>query len=134
VSSTGWPYRFEQRPWDEIGTEFAAFAERHLQFEHMSAIVKSVRSSGAEDYLVAFTSMHDLMVVAQPIQELPYDLVAVRAPGSPGTPSDGHVVIEHLSVTGRNDRIERPVSEAVPLFWRFMIEKFGVFRGDDSTH
>jgi hypothetical protein len=23
-------------------------------------------------------------------------------------------------------RIERPVVEAVPLFWRFMIEKYGV--------
>jgi hypothetical protein len=37
---------------------------------------------------------------------LPYDLVA--------------------AVTGRNDRIERQVDEAVPLFWRFVTEKFGV--------
>jgi hypothetical protein len=29
-------------------------------------------------------------------------------------------------VTGYDDRIERPASDAVPLFWRFMIEKFGV--------
>jgi hypothetical protein len=40
--------------------------------------------------------------------------------------SDGCVLIEHLSITGRNDRIERPVAEAVPLFWRFLVEKFGV--------
>jgi hypothetical protein len=33
-------------------------------------------------------------------------------------------------VTDRNDRIGRPVADAVPLFWRFMIEKFGVEPGD----
>jgi len=31
-----------------------------------------------------------------------------------------------MSVTGHNDRIERPVADAVPLFWRFMIAKYGV--------
>jgi hypothetical protein len=38
----------------------------------------------------------------------------------------GMVVVEHLSVTGRHDRITRPMLEAVPLFWQFMIEKLGV--------
>ncbi|MFC7597545.1 hypothetical protein ACFQU3_19675 [Terrabacter sp. GCM10028922] len=70
--------------------------------------------------------MHDLIVVAAPIPEPPYGVVAVRAPGSPRRPREGHVLIEHLSVTGHDDKIERPVAEAVPLFWRFMIEKFGV--------
>jgi hypothetical protein len=60
------------------------------------------------------------MVVAQPIPEPPYDLVAVR------TPPEGRVRIEHMAVTGLRDKIERPANEAVPLFWRFMIEKFGV--------
>ena len=46
--------------------------------------------------------------------------VAVRPPAA------GKVVIESSSVTGRIDRIEPPVAETVPLFWRFMIEKFGV--------
>ena len=36
------------------------------------------------------------------------------------------VVIEHESATGHLDRIERPSGEAVPLFWRFVIEKFGI--------
>jgi hypothetical protein len=70
--------------------------------------------------LASFTSMADLMVVTTPLREPPYDLVAMR------TPAERIVLIEHLSVTGRNDRIERPSSEAVPLFWRFMIEKFGL--------
>jgi hypothetical protein len=41
-------------------------------------------------------------------------------------PAAEKVVIESCSLTGRIDRIERPVAETVPLFWRFMIEKFGV--------
>ena len=44
-----------------------------------------------------------------------YDLVAVRAPGSLAKPSEGLVLIEHLSMTGRSNRIECPVDEAVPL-------------------
>jgi hypothetical protein len=44
----GWPHPFRQRPWDEIDAEFAAWAETHPAFAHMAAIVKSVRSVGAE--------------------------------------------------------------------------------------
>ena len=122
----GWSYPFHQRPWAEVDADFADFAEKHHDFAHMSAIVASVRACMAEDKLAAFTSMHDLMVVAEPIPEAPYDLVAVRAPGSLRAPKPGSVLIEHLAVTGRHDRIERPVGSVVPLFWRFMIEKFGV--------
>lgn len=92
----------------------------------MSAIVHSVIESRTTYLLAAFSSMHDLMVTATPIPEPPVDLVAVRAPGSLRAPRQGHVLIEHLAVTGRNDRVERPVADAAPLFWRFMIEKFGV--------
>ena len=69
--------------------------------------------------------MHDLWVASSPIQDPPLDVIVVRAPGSLYEPSAGNVLIEHLSVTGRNDRIERPAIDAVPLFWRFAIEKFG---------
>jgi hypothetical protein len=126
------PYPFRPAPWADIDERFAEFATVHPEFSHMSAIVKSVRSVGAAGDLAAHTSMHDLMVLAQPIPDPPYDVVAVRAPSSLSRPSDGCVLIEHLAVSGRNDRIERPVSEAVPLFWRFMIEKFGVDPGSYS--
>jgi hypothetical protein len=89
----------------------------------MSAIVKGVGPAGAEDSLAAFTSHLDLMVVAQPIPETPYDLFAVR------TPSEGGARIGHVTVTGRNDKLDRPADEAVALLWRFMIEKFGVRPG-----
>ncbi|BBH18575.1 hypothetical protein Back2_28620 [Nocardioides baekrokdamisoli] len=112
--------------WAYIDDRFAKFADDHPEFAHMSAIVKSVRAVGADADLAACTSMHDLIVVAEPIPEPPYDVVAIRAPSSLAHPSNGSVLIEHLSITGRDDRLERPVDEAVLLFWRFMIEKFGV--------
>lgn len=113
------------RDWAGLGE----MADRHAQFQHMSDIVKSVLASGRTEALAGCTSMHDLMVVPTPIPEPPYGLVAVRAPGSLREPATGLVRIEHLSVTGHDDAIERPVADAVPLFWRFMIEKFGVDPG-----
>lgn len=95
----------------------------------MSDIVKSVLASDQAQALAGCTSMHDLIVVPTPIPEPPYAVVAVRAPGSLHEPASGFVRIEHLSVTGRDDAIDRPVADAVPLFWRFMIEKFGVDPG-----
>jgi hypothetical protein len=92
----------------------------------MPAVAQSVIDTGATSMLAGCTSMHDIIVVATPLPDPPYDIVAVRAPGSLYPPSAGMVLIEHVSGTGRDDRIERPAAEAVPLFWRFMIEKFGV--------
>jgi hypothetical protein len=103
-----------------------AMATEHEEFRHMEAIVRSVLDSNAADQLAAYTSMHDLIVVGVPIPEPPYGVVAVRAPSSLHAPPAGQVLIEEMSVTGHNDRVERPVAEAVPLFWRFMIEKYGV--------
>lgn len=127
VRNLGWPYPFRQTPWPDIATFLGGMAERNPSFQHMADIVNSVIDSGSSDLLAAFTSMHDLMALATPIPDLPFDLVAVRAPGSLHPPSaHGLVLIEHLATTGNNDRIERPAAEAVGLFWRFMIEKFGV--------
>jgi hypothetical protein len=63
--------------------------------------------------------MTDLIVTSRPISEPPLDVVTVRH-------AHGSIVIEHVTHTGRNDRIERPARDGVALFWRFMIEKFGV--------
>jgi hypothetical protein len=112
-----------------------AMATKREEFRHMEAIVQSVLDSDATDRLAAYTSMHDLIVIGLPIPEPPYGVVAVRAPGSLHPPRDGHVLIEEMSVTGHDDNIERSVAEAVPLFWRFMIEKYGVPpSGLERTH
>jgi hypothetical protein len=126
VRTHGWPYPFEPRPWPDIQAQFTEFAAQHPTFSHMAAIVDSIRTVGAEAYLAGCPSMHDLIVVSKPIPDPPYDVVAVRSPSSIENTPTGQIIIEHLSVTGHNDRIARPVEDAVPLFWRFIIEKYGV--------
>ena len=101
-------------------------AERDKSFAYMAAVAQSVRDSGAAQSLVGTTSMHDLVVTSTPVPEPPLDVVIVRAPSSLHRPSSGHVLIEQQSLTGHDDRIERPAAEAVPLFGQFMVEKFGV--------
>lgn len=93
----------------------------------MVDVIDSVIDSGADELFAGGTSMHDVMVVPRPVSPHVRDLIAVRAPGSlrPAA-SAGRVRIEHLSSTGHNESIERPPSEAVPLFWRFVIEKYGL--------
>lgn len=117
---------FRAQGWNDILISMARMADEHEEFRHMEAIVRSVLDCDAAERLAAYTSMHDLIVVDVPIPDPPYGIVAVRAPGSIRPPCSGHVLIEEMSLTGNNDRIERPVDEAVALFWRFMIEKFGV--------
>jgi hypothetical protein len=115
-------------------------ADRYPAYEHMARLVGSViegaawrrppassptPASGA-DLLAGCTSMYDLIVVPRPIPRPPYDVIAVRAPGSLHEPAAGMVRITHLSVSGRNDTIDRPVAETLPLFWRFVAEKYGI--------
>lgn len=109
-------FRSEPREWGDIHRTMDAMATKHEEFRHMEAIVRSVLDSGAADCLAAYTSMRDLIVVDLPIPEPAYGVVVVRAPGSLQPPRDGHVLIEEMSVTGHNDKIERPVAEAIPLF------------------
>lgn len=122
----GWTVPLRPRPWEDVEQFLEVMADRHPQFGYLTAIVRSVRESGVSTQLAATTSMHDLIVVTAPVPEPPFDVIAVRAPGSLQPPLTGHVLIEHLSCTGHNDRIERPSAEAVPLFWRFVREKYGI--------
>jgi hypothetical protein len=126
VGTHGWPHTFRPRPWDDIASFLGDMAERDVSFAYMAAVVDSVLESGAAQSLAGMTSMHDLVVTPTPVAQPPVDVVIVRAPSSLHSPSSGNVRIEQQSLTGHDDRIERPATEAVPLFWRFMIEKFGV--------
>jgi hypothetical protein len=53
-------------------------------------------------------------------------VIRVCSPSSLHLVPPGGVVIEHLPATGNNERISRPADEAVRLFWRFVVEKFGI--------
>ena len=117
---------FIERPWNELADVWSERAQRGLPIAHLVAIIESVIATGAATQLAAASSMYDLIVVDRPIPAPPYSVVVVRSPVSVRPPAPGKVVIEHCSLTGGIDRIERPTADAVPLFWRFMIEKFGV--------
>lgn len=83
--------------------------------------------SGADELFAGSASIHDLMVTPRPVGPHGRGLIVVRAAGSlrPAARA-GQIRIEHLSCTGHNGSIERPASVAVPLFWRFVIEKYGI--------
>lgn len=120
-------HRFPTMSWDEVADNLHHLSTRYPDFRHMTDVVASIRACDTERQLAGCMAMHDLVVTARPVpQEQPVDVVIVRAPSSLVYVADGCVVIEHTSTTGYNERIERPASQTVPLFWRFMIEKFGI--------
>ncbi len=128
MASLAWPYTMKPRAWPALLDSYEQLALASPECEHLAAIVRSVLASGVSEQLAAITSMHDLIVALKPQGDAPHEVVVVRAPGSIHPPNRGEVIIEHLSHTGRNDAIVRPVSESVGLFWRFMSEKFGIHR------
>lgn len=68
-----------------------------------------------------------LLVMARPTAD--DDLVEsirICLGGSEVAPNLDCVRVRHFSVTGRDDAVERPAVEAVPLFWRFTREKWGI--------
>jgi hypothetical protein len=126
MNSRAWSGRFDEVPWAEIATRFHEMAAQHPEFRHLADIVDSVLTCGGDQHLAGLTSMHDLVVTARPVPEQPpIEVVVVRSPSS-GYVGAGGVFLEHRSATGHDDRVFRTSDEAVPLFWRFVIEKFGV--------
>ncbi|RUL92766.1 MULTISPECIES: hypothetical protein [Micromonospora] len=119
MRTMAYPGEFHEMPWPKIEAQLGEWCARSPQMRPMLDIVRSVLSSGADAQLAGLLSMTDLVVVARPAPSPPYDEVIVRyqAPW---------ITVETLTHNGRNDRIRRPVEDAVPLFWRFMIEKFGI--------
>jgi hypothetical protein len=123
------PYVFHAQPWDEVLYTYRHASGRDGSLSYLVAIVESVVDSPSRELIVGRVSSHvyDLNVAAAPVGAPPTETVIVRTSRSLRHASKpGSVIIEHSSATGRDDRIERPVDEAVALFWRFMIEKFGV--------
>ena len=119
---------FSVRPWDEIEDFYRSIAPNHENFQAVLDIVDSIVASRRTDQLAAHTSMHDLCVRPTPVHEGGDDFIAVRASGTFARFGGvaGSIAIEHVSGTGNDDRLVRPVAEAVPLFWRFVIEKWGI--------
>lgn len=114
--------QFRAVEWQNIADSVDAYTRSHSPC--MVEVVASVRACGA-GRLAGLMSMHDLAVTTTPVpQHGPIELIWVRPQGrTSGRPQ--MVLVEHWSCTGHDDLIVRPATEAVALFWRFVIEKFG---------
>jgi hypothetical protein len=123
--SRGWPYPFKPQSWVDIAHHWDDLPET---FGHMAALVASIRESSAAELLVGITSMHDLVVAIAPATEPPLEVLRVYA-----LPAPGVVRIEHQSLTGHDDLIERPAADIVSLFWRFVSYKFGIDAGPEPS-
>ncbi|MFC0033461.1 hypothetical protein ACFFMM_28455 [Micromonospora chaiyaphumensis] len=117
MRNLGSSIEFREQPWPAIAARLHGVLDDSATYEPVLDIVDSVIAFEAEALLAGTTSMFDLVVTPKPITPPPVDVVVVRS-------LYGRITIEHISHTGRNDRIERPAQEGVALFWRFMIEKF----------
>jgi hypothetical protein len=119
----GWPHVVRGSDWHALVDEYATAP---LVVAPVAQVVASVASSGRSDDLLFATSMWDLIVTPSPDGESPVDVVAVRGAMGLAHVPEGRIVVEHMPLVGGADRIERPAEEAVPLFWRFIIEKYGI--------
>jgi hypothetical protein len=122
----GWPYRFKEQSWADVSLFEREVWGNDSRGRYLLDIIDSVLVSGVCDQLAVTTSMHDLLIVGRPVPDPPMDVLLVRAPDSVRATTIGHVLIEYKANSGRDTVIERPVEEAVRLFWRFVDEKFGV--------
>ena len=116
----------EVRDW--IATVFADVQTGHYLLD----ILDDAIAVGLDSVVGLGTSMHDLVFSPLPAAS-PLDVVVVRAPGSLRAPRQGNVRIEFVTASGHAKAIERPSSDGVALFWRFMHEEFGVTRDHPPT-
>jgi hypothetical protein len=114
---------FPVRPWPDIVQFYRGIADGGGRWvSPMLMIAQSVVDEGATERLLAHTSMHDLVVTTPPRRaQVKTDYVRVEL-----LPHESGVRIWHRPLVGLSDDLQRPVDDAVPLFWRFMIEKYGV--------
>ena len=118
--------RFDVVSWERIADRVSEWTAPSSPV--MADVVASIRAS-AEDRLAGFMSMHDLAVTTTPIPEAgPIEVIWVR-PQPFGDRGSQDVLVEHCASTGWDDRIVRPASQAVSLFWRFAKEKWGIEPG-----
>ena len=119
-------HEFHRESWDAIAARAEELASLDSKLSYLPELVTSIRESGVEDRLGARFSMTDLHIAEIPMSRPPVEYLAVKRPSGRTPPVSGEVRIEHHTVSGRNDSIDRASAEVVPLFWRFAREKFGL--------
>ena len=117
-------HEFRSEPWDSLQARAEDLATSGPGFDHLPILIRSIRESGVDHMLAAHFAMSDLNVTSITVAGPPVERIVVLRPTSPSGLES--VRIEHRSVSGRDDSVERHASDAVPLFWRFVWEKFGI--------
>jgi len=136
-----WPSSYPWYTWSELEDNFlenfqrwAGYSETYLA---ALAIIESVSNSGLSDRFVANSGWLDptLRVALADLDARERDAISI--PGNMwgnSSPSKGCVRIQHESFSGKVEDIQRPIADAVPLFWRFVSEKFGIdYRHEENT-
>jgi hypothetical protein len=121
---------FPVRPWEDILRFYRGIADDGgTWIAPMLDIAQSVTDEGATEDLLAHTSMHDLVVTIPPRRaQTETDFVRVEL-----LSHQRGVRIWHRPLVGLADDLTRPSDEAVSLFWRFMIEKYGIHPARDRN-
>jgi hypothetical protein len=95
---------------------------------YLIEILDDAIASGLPDVVSLTTSMHDLVLSPSPTGDA-YEAVVVRAPGSLHHPQPGNVRVDIVRAEQTTSTtVERPMTEAVPVFWAAMRDAFGVSR------
>jgi hypothetical protein len=121
-----WSHRpFLALPWAELADRYWQLADSAPELLSIIEIIDSVIAVRAEAALAANRTIGALNVVSVDAAEPPYAVVSVSV-FPPGRSAPAMVQVEHVSCSGLAEVVVRPAEEAVPLFWRFVIEKFGI--------
>lgn len=118
---------FSAKPWPEVVRQCREYTELLPAYGTLLAVAVSIADGPAAASLAGQAWFRDLAVTPSSMAEDPDELLVVSLEPDPRpVPVADRVTIEHRTATGRDDRISRPATEALPLFWRFAIEKFGI--------
>ena len=106
----GFPHAFHSTPWADILERTV----RDTSLSYLTPLVQSIVASTAASQLAGALWVNQLAVAEAPVRDAPLDMLTVSAvqEGDEVT----RVNIVHMTVTGRNDAIERPLDDAVALF------------------
>lgn len=126
MSLGGWQYPIVRRDWQDLLQDYKENADRVPALAPLVSIIQSVIDHGMDDELAATTSMWDLVIAAEPLRDPPVDVIVVRSVASQSPAPVGQVRIEHQATSGLKETISRPAADAVALFWRFVLEKYGL--------
>lgn len=114
------PQQFRQVPWQELFAHYEEALSRGFSHaEPALTVARSIVDEGCGDQIVGHPSLYGLILTTVPVSTSPDWLRVSAVPG-------GKVRVEHHKFEGPGDDIERPADELLALFWRFVIEKWGI--------